>query len=242
MSDDAATPEVPDENDAGEQEPVDLKEKVRRLEQLVAGILMADAAAGAEAAAEAPVPQVGTTAPVADTAVPDAGGPWNWVGVSEERRKELAQDLTAFVQWLEERYLRHLSNEQYEFPANWHENPVVVEVLTAVMVAREAAYTDLLEEPSAALSEWHERALWPAIERLQSLGIFKDGKLLVRNRSVLTADSVAGDLARAAAESAKTLHGGSDEETMSAERDAGARTEPATEPIRVLPGGVVGEH
>ncbi|TDW64662.1 hypothetical protein EDF51_11326 [Curtobacterium sp. PhB25] len=238
MSDDTATPEAPDENDAEGQEPVDLEEKVRRLEQLVAGILMADAAAGAEAATEAPVPQVGTTAPVAETAVADAGGPWNWVGVSEERRKELAQDLTAFVQWLEERYLRHLSAEQYEFPADWHENPVVVEVLTAVMVAREAAYSDMLEEPSSALSEWHERALWPAIERLQSLGIFKDGKLLVRNRTVVTTDAAAGALKRAAAASAKTLHGGPDAST---EPDAGAPVEPVTAPISVLSNGVIVE-
>lgn len=237
MSDDAAAPEVPDENDAGGEEPVDLEEKVRRLEQLVAGILLADAAAGAEAAAEAPVPQVGTTAPVAETAVPDAGGPWNWVGVSEERRKELAQDLTSFVQWLEERYLRHLSNEQYEFPANWHENPVVVEVLTAVMVAREAAYSDLLEEPSSALSEWHERALWPAIERLQSLGIFKDGKLLVRNRSVVTTDAAAGALEQAACASARALTKESAEgppERESTQPEPSDVSEPTTEPITVV--------
>jgi hypothetical protein len=234
MSDDAATPEVPDESDAGEQEPVDLKEKVRQLEQLVAGILLADAAAGAEVAAEAPVPHVGTAAPVADTAVPDAGGPWNWVGVSEERRKELAQDLTAFVQWLEERYLRHLSNEQYEFPANWHENPVVVEVLTAVMVAREAAYTDLMEEPSSALSEWHERALWPAIERLQSLGIFKDGKMLVRKRSVVTSDETSGHLEHAAEASARALS--KDTSGDDAGEEPSGPSDPVTEPIRVVAG------
>jgi hypothetical protein len=236
MSDDVATPEVPDEGDAGVQEPVDLEEKVRRLEQLVAGILMADAAAGAEVAAEAPVPQVGTTAPVADTAVADAGGPWNWVGVSEERRKELAQDLTAFVQWLEERYLRHLSNEQYEFPANWHENPVVVEVLTAVMVAREAAYSDLLEEPSSALSEWHERALWPALERLQSLGIFKDGKLITRRREAVTTDDVVGHLERAATASSRSLATPPDtqEEDKSHQRDEPC--DPQTVPI-MLPNG-----
>jgi hypothetical protein len=237
MSEDTATPEVPDEGDTGGQEPVDLEEKVRRLEQLVAGILMADAAAGAEAAVEAPVPQVGTTAPVAETAVADAGGPWNWVGVSEERRKELSQDLTAFVQWLEERYLRHLSNEQYEFPANWHENPVVVEVLTAVMVAREAAYSDLMEEPSSALSEWHERALWPAIERLQSLGIFKDGKLLVRNRSVVTTDAAAGALEQAADASARALAkegAESPPERESAQPGPSDVPEPTTEPITVV--------
>jgi hypothetical protein len=232
MSDDAATPEVPDEGDAGVQEPVDLEEKVRRLEQLVAGILMADAAAGAEVAA---VPQVGTAAPVADTAVADAGGPWNWVGVSEERRKELAQDLTAFVQWLEERYLRHLSNEQYEFPANWHENPVVVEVLTAVMVAREAAYSDLLEEPSSALSEWHERALWPALERLQSLGIFKDGKLITRRREVVTKDEVAGHLERAATAAMRSLQTPAESEHAEQPTQAEEAADPRTEPI-TLPG------
>lgn len=235
MSDDAATPEVPDENEAGVQEPVDLEEKVRRLEQLVAGILLADAAADAEVAAEGPVPHVGTSAPVAETAVPDAGGPWNWVGVSEERRKELAQDLTAFVQWLEERYLRHLSSEQYEFPANWHENPVVVEVLTAVMVAREAAYSDLLEEPSSALSEWHERALWPAIERLQSLGIFKDGKLVTRRREVVTNDDVAGHLERAATAAMCALQTQAESEGSYQAAPAEDAADPRTEPI-TLPG------
>jgi hypothetical protein len=237
MSDDTTTPEAPDEHDAGAQEPEDLAEKVHQLEQLVAGILMADAAAGANAPAETPVPHVGTAAPVAETVVPDAGGPWNWVGVSEERRKELAKDLTSFVQWLEERYLRHLSSEQYEFPANWHENPVVVEVLTAVMVAREAAYSDMLEEPSSALSEWHERALWPAIDRLQSLGIFKDGKLLVRHRSVVTTDAAAGALEQAADASARTLAKKSAEsppERESAQPGPSDVSEPTTEPITVV--------
>jgi hypothetical protein len=238
VTDDVSAPVDADQDGAGEQGPEDLAGKVRRLEQLVAGILLADAAAGAEAAAEQQVPQIGTAAPVADTAVADAGGPWNWMGVDAERRTELAEDLTAFVKWLEERYLRHLSSEAYQFPANWYDNPVVVEVLTAVMVARQAAYSDMLAEPSSALSEWHERALWPALERLQSLNVFHDNNLVTRNRPAVTTDEAADALERAGQASARALGGHPAPVPPGEEPDGSGPAEPITEPIAVVSNGV----
>ncbi|TCU82299.1 hypothetical protein EDF52_113127 [Curtobacterium sp. PhB42] len=229
MTDDTSTPEPIDEGAAAEQQPESLEDKVRRLEQLVAGILLADA--GAAADDEPEVPHIGA-APVAETSVADTGGPWNWVGVDTERRTGLAEELTAFVHWLEERYLRHLSSEEYQFPANWYENPVVVEVLTAVMVARQAAYSDMLADPSSALSEWHERALWPALERLQSLNVFHDNGLVPRNRPAVTADDAAAQLGKAAEVSVRALSTGA-ADPRTGEVPTGP-ADPATETINVV--------
>lgn len=226
MTDDTSTPGPIDEGAAAEQQPESLENKVRRLEQLVAGILLADAGASEP---EPDVPHIGA-APVAETSVADAGGPWNWVGVDAERRAALSEELTAFVHWLEERYLRHLSSEAYQFPANWYENPVVVEVLTAVMVARQAAYSDMLVDPSSALSEWHERALWPALERLQSLNVFHDNELVTRSRPAVTPDDAAAQLGKAAEASVRVL---ADADPVTGEVPDGA-TEPKTEPISVV--------
>lgn len=230
MTDDTSTPDPIDEGAAAEQQPESLEDKVHRLEQLVAGILLADA--GAATAEEPEVPHIGAT-PVAETSVADTGGPWNWVGVDAERRAALSEELTTFVRWLEERYLRHLSSEAYQFPANWYENPVVVEVLTAVMVARQAAYSDMLVDPSSALSEWHERALWPALERLQSLNVFHDNGLVPRNRPAVTPDNAAAQLGKAAEVSLRAL-ADADADLATGEVRA-EETDPRTEPID-LPG------
>lgn len=239
MNGDTSTPGPIDEGAAGAQQPESLEDKVRRLEQLVAGILLADAGA---AEPEPDVPHIGA-APVAETSVADAGGPWNWVGVDAERRASLSEELTAFVRWLEERYLRHLSSEAYQFPANWYENPIVVEVLTGVMVARQAAYSDMLAEPSSALSEWHERALWPALERLQSLNVFHDNELVSRKRPAVTPDDAAASLSEAAEVSVRTLSASTaDPSTGEVPPDTGDRsvhpsgptTDPGTEPITIV--------
>lgn len=226
-----STPDPVDEGAAAERQPESLEDKVHRLEQLVAGILLADA--GAAVADEPEVPHVGA-APVTETSVADTGGPWNWVGVDAERRAALSEELTAFVHWLEERYLRHLSSEEYQFPANWYDNHVVVEVLTAVMVARQAAYSDMLVDPSSALSEWHERALWPALERLQSLNVFHDNGLVPRNRPAVTPDDAATQLGKAAAMSVSALaeaHADPETGEVPAE-EADPRTEPIDLPAR----------
>lgn len=227
----------------GEETPKQLRERVRWLEQIVQGILITDAAAAAGSdSEESPIGQAGTAAAVEETAEPDRGGPWNWVGIDQDRRMVLADELVAFVAWLEERYFRHLSAERFQLPADWYDNAVVVEVLTAVMVARQAAYSDLVEAPSAALAEWHERTLWPAVDRLQSIGIFRDNTLVDSTRTPIAQHGGTESLERAAAASAIALaapppdtdDADSDTETEAAENAVAQPADAVTEPIAII--------
>lgn len=61
----------------------------------------------------------------------------------------------------------------------------------SVMAARQAVYSDMLEEPSSALSEWHERALWPALERLRALNVIHNNETVRRSRPSVTPDDAA---------------------------------------------------
>lgn len=144
-------------------------------------------------------PAVGTAGAVAETAEEDAGGPWAWDRVNDERRQALAGELTAFVTYLTDRYLRHLSAETFPFATRWFENPVAVEILTGVMVAHQAVYTDYKTEPSRDLADWHEHILWPALDRIRALALFPNGEIKPRNRKVDVDDEarafLAGELA-----------------------------------------------
>ncbi|MBD8519138.1 SNARE domain-containing protein [Plantibacter sp. CFBP 8804] len=104
-------------------------------------------------------------------AIPD--GPWAWHMLNTPERRKLWERLYGWVAWLEDRYLRNLSGSRTGvFPADWYRHPVAVELLTALMVAHTSAYRRKASAPSFALVEWHERCLWPTLDRMSRLGLF----------------------------------------------------------------------
>lgn len=182
MSDDAVTPAVPDENAGESGAPLSPEDRIHALEQLV--VPMFKDWASRDGSGDDEGPAVGTAGAVAETAEEDAGGPWAWTRVNDERRQALAGELTAFVTYLTDRYLRHLSAETYPFAVRWFENPIAVEILTGVMVAHQAVYTDYKTEPSRDLADWHEHILWPALARIKALGLFPNGEIKTRTREI----------------------------------------------------------
>ncbi|MDT0234885.1 hypothetical protein [Curtobacterium sp. BRB10] len=192
---DSAAPD-PDENAGESGAPLTPEDRITALEQLVVPMFKDWASRDA---AENDEPAIGTAGAVAETAEEDAGGPWSWARVNDERRQALAGELAAFVTYLADRYLRHLSAEAYPFAPRWFENPVAVEILTGVMVAHQAVYTDYKTEPSRDLADWHEHILWPALDRIKALGLFPNGEVKPRSRKVDVDDEarafLAGELA-----------------------------------------------
>jgi hypothetical protein len=197
MSDvDGAAPEQ-GENAGESGTPLTPEDRIHALEQLVVPMFKDWASRDT---GEDDGPAVGTAGAVAETAEEDAGGPWAWDRVNDERRQALSGELTAFVTYLTDRYLRHLSAETYPFAPRWFENPVAVEILTGVMVAHQAVYTDYKTEPSRDLADWHEHILWPALARIKALDLFPNGNVKPRGRKVDVDDEarafLSGELAR----------------------------------------------
>jgi hypothetical protein len=189
---------APDQGEnAGESgTPLTPEDRIHALEQLVVPMFKDWASRDT---GEDDGPAVGTAGAVSETAEEDAGGPWAWDRVNDERRQALAGELTEFVTYLTDRYLRHLSAETYPFAARWFENPIAVEILTGVMVAHQAVYTDYKTEPSRDLADWHEHILWPALDRIRALALFPNGEINPRSRNVDVDDDarafLAGELA-----------------------------------------------
>lgn len=115
-------------------------------------------------------------------------GPWTWRTLRGANRSDLWAELHEFVGWLQERYLRFLGSEVYPLPPTWFESPVAVELLTALMVSHRAAYSTAQVEPSFALVEWHERCLFPTLERLRDVKVFHNNAVRTPSRSVGTDD------------------------------------------------------
>ena len=152
MSDNPTTPEQADVVDVDAL--ADLTGRVGTVEEVVAGLV--------------------------DTLTARGGAsPWAWEALDLEAATELWTQLAEFVTFLTERYLRHLPAAPVSgaklatVPGCWYRHPVAVELLTALMVAHEGAYGDPGAEPGPQLVDYHERSLWPTLERLHSLGIFK---------------------------------------------------------------------
>jgi hypothetical protein len=90
---------------------------------------------------------------------------WRWRTLPPgPARTALWHEISAFVTWYNTRY-GHAAQSTAIW-ACWPQHPVAVEELTALMVAHTAAYAG--EDPTDAVIAWHDRWLWPAIERLHS--------------------------------------------------------------------------
>ncbi|MWJ14260.1 hypothetical protein [Clavibacter michiganensis] len=120
------------------------------------------------------------------------GGPWAWHMLEPPARRELAEKLVTWVEWLSSRYLANLSQEKvFELPPRWFTNPVFVELMTALYVGYLSVNSPRQRVPSMALIEWHERGLWPTLDRIKALGIVRNGGLVTTTYAVSTdADAV----------------------------------------------------
>ena len=117
------------------------------------------------------------------------GGPWAWHMLEPPARRELAEKLVKWVEWLSSRYLANLSQEKvFELPPRWFTNPVFVELMTALYVGYLSVYSPRQRVPSMALIEWHERGLWPTLDRIKALGIVRNGGLVTNTYAVSTDD------------------------------------------------------
>lgn len=96
--------------------------------------------------------------PAARSATPSA---WCWRTLGEQGAEELWTQLKGWVAWIRHRY--PLAKK---IPSCWAEHPEVVEELTALWLAWQAAY----EHPDAQLTaaaDWHDRWLPGALHRLE---------------------------------------------------------------------------
>ena len=104
----------------------------------------------------------------------EPGGPWQWEHLDKVQARKLWGELTAFVSFLDRRYLRYLGGQGARIVADWYKHPILVELFTALMVAYQHAYSKSSRVPSFTLVEWHERCLWPTFQRIEQLRILHD--------------------------------------------------------------------
>ncbi len=126
-------------------------------------------------------------------------GPWVWHRLEPKARHKLATDLVEWVAWFNDRYVANLSAETVQaLPPRWFTNPVVVELLTALYVAYISVYSKRARVPSFGLVEWHERCLWPTLDRLKALKLINNrGDLHAGTRAVPMDDDAVAILAPA---------------------------------------------
>lgn len=99
---------------------------------------------------------------------PNVGGPWFWPRLSEDQRTKVLRQVADFVLWLDETYLTYVA--KYRIPQCWWRHPDAREQLIALMVSHRAVYTKKAKAVSGDLVDWHERALWPVMDRLLLTG------------------------------------------------------------------------
>jgi hypothetical protein len=90
-----------------------------------------------------------------------ASSPWSWRNIGPNARRELSAELRQWVRWIRGRY--PLAKQ---IPICWEDHPEVVEELTALWLAWQAAY----EERDASLTaaaDWHDRWLPGVLHRLE---------------------------------------------------------------------------
>lgn len=97
---------------------------------------------------------------------PTKEGPWTWRALGPTQTRVLFGELRDWVDWLTVRY--ELRGEAHAIAACWYRHPVAVEELTALMVAWRGAYVLEQAPPGDTLIHWHDRWLWPTLNRLNT--------------------------------------------------------------------------
>jgi hypothetical protein len=138
------------------------------------------------------VEQAQANAPGA-TEEPDDGGQWCWRTLAGEDRVALWAELRGWIDWFNGRY--GAAGARVAIPPCWPQHPVVVEELTGLMVAWQSAH-GAAKKPSDSLVAWHDRWLWPCLERLYTKpGGFKDCVLARHDlRHTVVVPAVADDV------------------------------------------------
>ena len=93
------------------------------------------------------------------------GGPLHWETMTPQRRALVMEQLSVFLDFLDRVYLRHMVEFSFFKPC-WWQHPEVVWQLTALWAAFGVAYSRKAR-PSNAQADWHERYLWPMLERMR---------------------------------------------------------------------------
>ena len=88
---------------------------------------------------------------------------WCWRTVTGADRAQLWGELAGWVDWFNSRY--GTARATVAIPPCWPRHPVAVEELTGLMLAWQAAHT--ATAPSDAPLAWHDRWLWPCLDRLR---------------------------------------------------------------------------
>lgn len=108
-------------------------------------------------------------------------GRWQWRTLTGDARADLWAELRDWIGWFNDRY--GAAGERVAIPPCWPQHPLVVEELTALMVAWQAATS--ADVPTDALIAWHDRWLWPCLDRITGRdprpGGFKDCTFTVHN-------------------------------------------------------------
>lgn len=89
--------------------------------------------------------------------------PWNWKELDGPKAAQLLTGLREWVDWYNARYG---VTADTRIPGCWYRHTPVVEELTAVWTAWQAAYYGH-QSPNDAPAYWHERILWPTITRIK---------------------------------------------------------------------------
>lgn len=89
--------------------------------------------------------------------------PWNWKELDGPGAAKLLTGLREWVDWYNGRY--GVAAES-RIPGCWYRHGPVVEELSAVWIAWQAAYHGH-KTPNDAAAYWHERILWPTITRIK---------------------------------------------------------------------------
>ncbi|MGH9115636.1 MAG: DUF4913 domain-containing protein [Acidimicrobiales bacterium] len=87
--------------------------------------------------------------------------PWCWRNLGPTAQAELRQQLGDWISWLRSRY--PLARR---IPNCWDQHPEIIEELTALWLAWQAAYTEP-DPPLTAPADWHDRWLPGLLRRLE---------------------------------------------------------------------------
>ncbi|MGI4894533.1 MAG: hypothetical protein ACRYF3_05400 [Janthinobacterium lividum] len=165
------------------------------------------------------------------------GGPWAWSYLDVDQRRELFTELRKWVDWLVVRY--RLGTQDAYVPPCWFRHSIAVEELTALMVAWKAVYSKTARQPSSDLIAWHDRWLWPSVDRMKYRRVFHGCSATKHDETALGVGSTTneGQFAGFLAAGATQVVGSGEQQadTTAGSTPPWVSIEHQTQPVPVLP-------